>query len=344
MGEIGSAVSPCEGRDGPPLFVVGCGRSGTTMLRMMLTTHPDLAIPWESHFIVPLWKGRRKLGGRESPDVERIVAHIQSTSLFRLWELPDDAVRRRVDALERPTFGDVIEAVFRAYADHQSKCRWGDKTPIYVQWIPVLADLFPTARFVHVIRDGRDVAMSYLSVPWGPDDIWGCAVKWRRDVGAGRRHGPVLGSRRYLEVRYEALVQEPRPTLERICDFAALAFDERMLDYRQEARSVGSRPLQSPYHASATKPPTPGLRDWRSQMPHEQVLAFEAVAGALLTDLGYERRHPSVPRRSRIEAAARIASARGRTVASNARKMARRMTHGGGPGTAERDDGRLDEA
>ena len=346
MSDIGStsALSPCEGHDGPPLFVLGCGRSGTTMLRMMLTTHSELAIPWESHFIVPLWKARKKLGGLEAPDVERIVAHIQSTSMFRLWELPNDAVRRRVDALERPTFGEVIGAVFQAYADHQSKCLWGDKTPIYVNWIPVLANLFPTARFVHVIRDGRDVAMSYQSVPWGPDDIWGCAIKWRRDVGAGRRYGPPLGNRRYMEVRYETLVREARPVLEQICDFAGLAFDERMLDYRQEARKVGSRPAQARYHASATKPPTPGLRDWRSQMPENQVLAFEAVAGDLLVELGYERRHPSVHRMAQIEAAARIASAKGKTVASKTRKMAMRMSRGSGLGDTERHDGRLDDA
>lgn len=293
---------PCEGHDGPPLFVVGCGRSGTTMLRMMLTAHPDLAIPWESHFIVPLWKGRAKFGGERSPDVDRIVAYIRRTSMFQLWEVPDELVRRRVEELRHPTYGQVIEAMFRAYADHESKCRWGDKTPIYVLWIAVLARLFPTARFVHVIRDGRDVALSYVSVPWGPDDVWECAVKWRRDVGAGRRHGPALGPERYLEVRYEDLVTEPRSTLERICGFAGLTFDEAMLEYRDDRRSVGSRESQAAYHASATKPPTPGLRDWRTQMAPRDVAAFEAVAGGLLDELGYERRHPSIPAGVRVQA------------------------------------------
>jgi len=318
---------------GPPLFVMGCGRSGTTMLRMMLTAHPALAIPWESHFIVPLWKGRRKLGGVSSPDVQRVVALITRTSMFGLWEVPDDAVRRRVAALDRPTLGEVIESVFLAYADHQAKTRWGDKTPIYVNWIPQLAELFPTARFVHVIRDGRDVALSYQSVPWGPDDVWGSAFKWRRDVGAGRRDGPALGHDRYLEIRYETLVDEPRSVLERLCAFASLEFDERMLE-RDESRSVGGRASQAEYHASATKPPTPGMRDWRTQMPDEQVLAFEAVAGDLLTRLGYERRYASIPVTTRLGAAARVAFAQGLTVASNVKKAGLRLVRGG-PASAD---------
>lgn len=311
------------------------------MLRMMLTAHPDLAIPWESHFIVPLWKGRRKLGGVRSPDVERVVGLIEASSMFQLWEVPETAVRRRVDALVRPTLGNVIEAMFRAYADHQSKPRWGDKTPIYVMWLPALAELFPTARFVHVIRDGRDVALSYMTVPWGPDDIWSCAVKWRRDVGAGRRDGPVLGAERYMEIRYEALVQEPQSALERICEFARLGYDERMLD-PSEDRSVGSRASLAAYHASATKPPTPGLRDWRTQMSDEQVLAFEAVAGGLLTDLGYERRYASIPRATRVEAGARIASAQGQSIASNVKKAALRTVRRAAPGSSERDSAERD--
>jgi hypothetical protein len=305
------------------------------MLRMMLTSHPELAIPWESHFIVPLWKGRSRFGGERSPDVERIVGYIRRTSMFQLWEVPDELVRRRVDELDQPTYGQVIEAVFRAYADHHSKCRWGDKTPIYVLWIPVLARLFPSARFVHVIRDGRDVALSYVSVPWGPNDVWDCAVKWRRDVGAGRLHGPALGSERYLEVRYEELVREPRPTLERICGFGSLDFDERMLEYRDGARSVGSRESQAVYHESATKPPTPGMRDWRTQMPEHDVLAFEAVAGGLLAELGYERRHPAIPAGVRVNAAARVAWIQAKSVGSKVKRTALRAARGSTQGPRE---------
>jgi hypothetical protein len=297
------------------------------MLRMMLSAHPELAIPWESHFIVPMWKARKRFGDVRAPDVEHMLAFIQRTSMFQLWEVPEEVVRRHVEALREPSFADVIGAVFQAYADQQGKSRWGDKTPIYVLWIPVLAELFPSGRFVHVIRDGRDVALSYLSVPWGPTDIWGCASKWRRDVGTGLRDGRALGDDRCLEIRYEELVRDTRATLERICRHAGLTFDEGMLEYHR-ASSVGARDNRAEYHTAATKPPTPGLRDWRTQMAPDQLLAFEAIAGDLLSELGYERGAASIPSSTRIEAAARTAVLTGKEMGSKLKRQAVRIRRG----------------
>src|SRR6266545_1616703 len=157
---------------GPPVFVVGCGRSGTTMLRLMLDAHPELAIPGESHFIPPLWSARRRYlrGGRLDADL--LLTELFRTLHFQMWKLPEAEVRRRVSGLMDPGFADVIGSVFAVYAEHQGKERWGDKTPIYVRHLPLLATLFGDARFVHLIRDGRDVTLSYLSVPWGPSTIW----------------------------------------------------------------------------------------------------------------------------------------------------------------------------
>src|SRR2546430_1135755 len=152
-----------------PLFVVGCGRSGSTLLRLMLDAHPQLAVPPESHFIPQLWRDH---GGARPVDPDVIVRALVATPHFRHWKIPEDAVRRRVEELERPSFADVVGAAFEANADVYGKTRWGDKTPIYVRSIPLLARLWPEARFAHLIRDGRDVALSYLSLHWGPSTVW----------------------------------------------------------------------------------------------------------------------------------------------------------------------------
>ncbi|HEY7755229.1 MAG TPA: sulfotransferase [Actinomycetota bacterium] len=309
----------------PPLFVVGCGRSGTTMLRLMLDSHPDLAVPWESHFIVAMWKDRRRYRSASGVDAERMVRDIADSPMFGQWEVPDEVLRRRVEALERPSFSDVIDAVFMSYADSRHKRRWADKTPAYVRSIPLLARLFPGSRFVHVIRDGRDVALSYLSVPWGPSDIWLAARRWEQDVSAGRRDGAKLPSSRYLEVRYEDVIRDPRAALERICAIADLPFDERMLEYHRDgSERLASPEAHKPYHASASKPPTAGLRDWRTQMSEEHLLAFESVAGGLLAELGYERGVSQVPLARRAEAALRMAVLGVRAAASDARKAVER--------------------
>src|SRR4029078_11008323 len=132
-----------------------------------------------------------------------------------------------------------IAAVFEAYAAERGKARWGDKTPLYMQYLPLLERLFPRALYVHLIRDGRDAATSFLEVPevimtaaWGhPHDAAGFAAQWATEVRAARALGARAGSARYLELRYEALVAAPGAELRRACAFAGLEYDDGMLGY-----------------------------------------------------------------------------------------------------------------
>jgi hypothetical protein len=272
------------------------------MLRLMLDSHPSLAIPGEGHFIPYARKRLRRFKSPDGVDGEGLARTIVRGLHFQRWNIPTEFVLERVRALKDPGFADVIELFYLSYAEFHGKSRWGDKTPLYVRFIPMLADLFPEARFVHVIRDGRAVALSYMSIPWGPSTVWQAAAKWRADVTAGRRAGDSLGRDRYIEVRYEDLVSDPQLELRKICDFSALEFDEAMLTYHEDAlRRLQCGPDATDFHRSAAAPPTAGLRDWRSQMPAADVEAFEAVAGAELAQLGYERRSPDVSRFKRIE-------------------------------------------
>ncbi|MBI4259824.1 MAG: sulfotransferase [Actinobacteria bacterium] len=323
---------------GPPVFVVGCGRSGTTMFRLMLDSHPEVAVPGESHFVPGLWRRRRRYVRDGRLDPRALAAALVATPHFGNWGIPAGAVWRRVDALEGAGFPEVVEAAFMAYADRHGKVRWGDKTPIYVLSIPLLARLFPGARFVHLIRDGRDVALSYLSVPWGPESIWDAAAKWRRDVGAGIRDGRPLGAERYLEVGYDDLVADPEGVLARVCAFAGLEYSPRMLEYHRDGEErIQSPPSGVPFHARAARPPTRGARDWRTEMAEADVMAFEAAAGDLLEELGFERRHERLPAGIRAQAAARLAGIRTRGAVATARKRLRQRR--GGPGPGERTSG-----
>jgi hypothetical protein len=144
-----------------PVFIVGCERSGTTLVRLMLDSHPAFAIPDESHFIVELHRRRRS---RQAPaqTVERALAHPR----FERWGLDPALVRRRIARDPPRSFASAMRVLFAAYAAVQGKPRWGDKSPPYTAHIPLLARLFPQARFVHVIRDGREVAASLASQPF----------------------------------------------------------------------------------------------------------------------------------------------------------------------------------
>lgn len=273
----------------PPLLVLGVRRSGTTLLRVMLDRNPQLAVPDESYFLPQLAHRHR-----DHPDVDAFVDDLRRLPTLREWELDVSEVRARL----RPgqPLGEMVSAIYEAYAAKHGKERFGDKTPMYMQHLRMLERLFPDARYVHLIRDGRDTALSFLSMPRGvvteswhhPRDAADFACQWRSEVNAaqalGRRVGP-----RYLELRYEELVQEPDATLRAITDFAALPFDDAMLEY------VGNVDLSAkPHQQSLAKAPTPGLRDWRTAMSSDDVRSFEEVAGDLLARLGYELSDPAL--------------------------------------------------
>jgi hypothetical protein len=265
---------------GPPVLVLGVRRSGTTLLRVMLDRHSNLAVPDETYFVPQLADRHLRHVDADAflDDVRRVVE----------WEIPLDKVRARLR--DGMPVGEAIGAVYAVYAEECGKPRWGDKTPMYMQNLSLLERLFPDARFVHLIRDGRDAALSFLAMPRGivtetwmhpatPADF---ACQWRTEVAAARRLGRRVG-RRYLEVRYEDVVDDVEPVLHAICDFAGLEYEPAMADYAGKV-DVSANPHQ----LRLRQPPTKGVRDWRVQMSPDDVAAFEAVAGDLLRELGYD--------------------------------------------------------
>ena len=237
---------------GAPVLVLGVRRSGTTLLRVMLDRSPELAVPDESYFVPQL--ARRHRG---PVDVDAFLDDLRRLPTLVEWRVSADAVAPRL----RPgmTTGEAIGAVFATYAAERGKERWGDKTPLYMQYLPLLEQLFPDARFVHLVRDGRDAALSFLSVPagimtegWGhPRDAAGFACQWATEVRAARELGRRVGTARYLEVGYEALVAEPEAGLRGICAFLGLAYDEAMVDYAGKTESARKEHQQRLERAAA---------------------------------------------------------------------------------------------
>lgn len=302
-----------------PLLILGVRRSGTTLLRVMLGRNPELAVPDESYFIPQLADRHR---GRI--DADAFVDDLRRIPTLLEWGVDVEHVRRRL----RPgmPIGDAISAVYESYAAVEGKGRWGDKTPMYMRHLPLLERLFPEARYVHLIRDGRDTAVSFLQMPEGvvtktwahPTTPADFACQWRTEVEAAQALGGRVGTSRYLEVRYEDLVESPARHLERITEFAGLSYHPAMLGY------AGQVDLTSkPHQQSLARPPTPGLRNWRQDLLAEDVRGFEAVAGKLLRSLGYELATPGNPTAG---SRAKLASYRARTGAYRAVSYALRRS------------------
>ena len=271
----------------PPLIILGVGRSGTTLLRVMLDRNSELAIPYETFFVPQLAHrhGRRLQLDQFLDDLGRL------RTLYD-WGIRPEDVRPRLR--EGMTTSEAIGAIFETYAERQGKQRWGDKTPLYMQQLPLLERLFPEAIWVHLVRDGRDAALSFLELPEGfsgktwaqPRTVAQFAARWRTEILAARRLGRHSGAR-YFELRYEDLVAEPERELHRICEHGALPWEPGMLDHTRVSDAANM-----PEHRNLAQPPTPGLRDWRSQMSRDDALEFEQVAGDVLRSSGYELLEP----------------------------------------------------
>jgi hypothetical protein len=264
-------------------FFIGRARSGTTLLRAIFDGHPELAVPPESHFIVPFRPRRGAF------DLDRFLTSVQAHPRYRHWGLDDDEVRRRVTHDAPATYPDAVRSLFAAYAAHHGKLGYGDKTPAYVYQVPILARMFPEARFVHIIRDGRDASISFLRTEFASGGIEDAAWAWKVGTQRARRAGARLGAERYHEVRYESLVDDPETETRRVADFLGLTYTPEMLSYSERADEMLDHTPHPAAHQNLRKAPTKGLRDWRREMSPGELKTFELIAGDLLDDLGYER-------------------------------------------------------
>ncbi|MDQ4023899.1 MAG: sulfotransferase [Actinomycetota bacterium] len=262
----------------------------------MLNAHREVAVPPESRFVVELWTGDGRVRVRE------LLAKLAAHPRFQAWDLPIEMVEHELHGAEETGYAAAIEAAYRAYARVNGKARWGDKTPRYVEHIPLLARLWPESRFVHLVRDGRNVALSYADVPFGPKTVAKAAELWASRVRMGIESGRSLGER-YIEIRYEDLVEDAEGEAKDLCEFLGLDFDSGMLDYTERARGA-VLPRAKRYNPHVAERPISKIRSWEQSMPDAQVEVFEAIAGDVLSELGYERRHPRTGLKARVVAGA----------------------------------------
>jgi hypothetical protein len=284
-----------------PIFVLGLNRSGTTLLSLLLDTHSRVAIPYESHFIVPYYRRIQNWGDLSLLENRlRLVTSILNERFVKEWDhrlQPEE-----IDVVGCDSLAGCIKEVFLAYARRCGKDIWGDKTPAYITDIEVLNRLFPNSRFVHLIRDGRDVSLSIIQQSWGPRDFITAMRDWTETVKWARKMLRMLPDDRFIELRFEDLVSDPDRELHRVTDFLGLSFEPAMLTQFVEraAAKVGSH--ISGLHAHLThKPSSLQAYKWqRSLSEADQAIAHE-IAGPLLEQLGYPagvRTHPMrIPRK-----------------------------------------------
>ena len=281
--------------DRSPIFIVGVGRSGTTLLRKILGNHPNIAIPYESHFITKYYQSLEQYGDLNNEgNLRKIVADILDEALIKQWDHAFN-IETVIDKISDRSLSGIIDAIYQDYAEARGKKRWGDKSD-YLDRMHIINKIFPASKFIHIIRDGRDVASSVLSRPWGPTDIIQAAEWWRDHVRLGRCMGSILGDARYTEIKYEDLVTKPESELMRICSFLGEEYSCDMLNYYNN--HLGDIPENRVHqHYNNDKPPqTDRVFAWKREMSSWNRQLFDNISKDELIANGYEVWPPTANR------------------------------------------------
>ena len=285
----------------PYVFIVGCPRSGTTLLERMVNSHPEIAIIHETHWITRFFKKKRGVthNGFVAPEM---VSELCNYHRFHLLNTTCEEIEKILDSPEPVAYSEFVSRIFDNFGEREGKKYVGDKTTGgYLRNIDILHALFPRAKIVHLIRDGRSNTLSMINWPkshkaaakfeiWNEDRVATTALWWKWHVQSGRVMGAATPPGTYYELRYESLVENPAESCENLCNFLGFPYDDAMLRFN-EGRTGGDATQSA---NRAWRSPTLGLRNWREQMEDRDLEMFEALAGDLLDELGYERVYSNI--------------------------------------------------
>jgi len=272
-----------------PIFLFGMERSGTTMVSLLVGAHPLIAVPYP---VAGLWyELADRFAQNNQPLIEQdcrdLITAVLSHQRISDWDVRLDFAA--VEAQRRgQRFSDIQAAVYQAYAAAKDKPRWAQMDIATIDHIAQVARWFPDARFVHLVRDGRDVALSHQTMPYGAGNIRDCALAWQQRMAVCRALGDLIGPERFYHLRYEDLILSLEPTLKDLCAFLNVDFSPRMLAYREtiDEKVPDDRLWLWP---NLRQPPDPNkVARWKREMRPAQRLVFEDIAGNALAAFGYE--------------------------------------------------------
>lgn len=263
-----------------PVFIIGCPRSGSTMLGAMLGGHPDAICPPEAQFIIDCMPASNLSAAIDANAVlDDIVRHRR----FRTWPF---SLERRPQTVAM-SYRSLIEWVIDQYAAAHGRPApkmWIDQS-ILVRHIWKLLQLFPDARFIHLVRDGRGVAASIIPLDWGPMGVLSAARHWIEHLAHGFAAEATLGADRIIRVHYESILTEPEATMKCLSSFLGIEFCPAML-----VPAGLALPAHTRYQHTLIGAPldTKRIGAWRHSLTKREIEIYEAVAGDLLPLLGYE--------------------------------------------------------
>ena len=272
-----------------PFFIIGSGRSGNTLLRSILSGNSDISIPPESYRIPFAIKKFHIFNNRDWEDiVSQVLKEFEDCKEFYTWEIDITDAQKRLENIadSKRTLSNIFDELFCTYTEKHSPGSkiWGDKTPMNTLYLDWIGTVFPRSKFIHIIRDGRDVASSYLKME-RYNTILEAANRWINSIESAQSFGSKI-KENYIEIRYEELVTKPEEVIKYTCDFLDIDYDSKMLDHTKQVKKLGDTDKE--HHSNLSKPiSSDSVGKWRNNLSESDQESITKLLHKHLQRLGY---------------------------------------------------------
>lgn len=281
-----------------PMFIIGSPRSGTTLLRLMLNAHKNVCVPPECGFIQ--WLAPKYLSAIfDKKTIKEFIADLKKTKKIETWNLDFSRLEEYIERKGSQSFQEVCMCVIAFYASNgrsKSVKYLGDKNNYYIDYLDEILEIFPNAKFLFLIRDGRDVATSYVTInnsiidsdykPVLPNSIKKIALSWNENNKKIHDFSLKIQPSQYMFLKYEDLITEPLEMCKQICDGLGLEFDENMVHFNQ----FNDEPKEFIQWKEKTleKIDSKNLGKYKQVFSDEEIFEFNKIAEESLVKFGYE--------------------------------------------------------
>lgn len=287
-----------------PIFIVGANRSGTTLLRLILNAHPQIAIPEELNYFNPWLVNHWR---EAAPDREAFRSRVHwylhqklPSGAFGNTDLSafEEEIVRQADTYD---WRGLYQGALQSWAARHDKARWGEKTPGNLFYVDTLRAMFPEAQFIHLVRDPRAGVLSMQEASFFGDDVSINALNRRKYLREGLRRDAAMPSEEWTRVRYEDLLTAPEDTVQSLCHFLGERYTPSMLTYYEDADQYMSAAAAQNFNQAARRPIDPTkAHSWRETLSSKDGGVIETICRREMKVLGYTLEEPSPSLYTRI--------------------------------------------
>ncbi len=267
-------------------FILGTQRSGTTLLRLILNSHSKIAIPKESVFLCPLLKKKYLNFFFTKNFLKSFGEYNSAISVFK--SLYDGYYRDYFSQpfkYEKVTLRDLIDDIFTSFSIKEGKSIWGNKTTSFFSKIDLLHNLFPEAKFIHIVRDGRDVFDSRRRFDSKLTNVAVCAIDWKYKLNCIEKSFKKISSKNKIVIRYEDLLDNPEKTLKSICSLLEIDYETSMLNF-----NITSQRYAATNHSKLISKPLDknNKYKWKNNLNNQEIKIFNLLAKNKIIKYNYE--------------------------------------------------------